>query len=204
MPGFRRSILVVSAVGLLFSGGAAFTHGSAAKSPAKAVRSRAVTSKAVTPKLTTLERCASLAAGLDSAIARGPQTGPAHTALLNAKTLALHAAGCAVQPVLTTDTPLSVAAGTPVHDTATLSLGFSPTGPLAFTVFPGSDCTSSGPGTPVPPPVNVTGNGTYTSADFTPTTAGSYAWAAFYGGDANNQAAHSACEPFTVTGSATS
>jgi hypothetical protein len=43
------------------------------------------------------------------------------------------------------------------------------------------------------PPVSVTGNGTYTSAAFSPTAPGTYRWTATYSGDANNLAAAGAC-----------
>ena len=35
--------------------------------------------------------------------------------------------------------------------------------------------------------VPVNGNGSYISADFTPTTAGTYLWTAMYSGDTNNK-----------------
>ncbi|HEX9415684.1 MAG TPA: IPT/TIG domain-containing protein, partial [Gaiellaceae bacterium] len=41
--------------------------------------------------------------------------------------------------------------------------------------------------------VAVAGNGSYDSASFTPTQAGTYRWTASYSGDANNDAASSAC-----------
>jgi hypothetical protein len=100
---------------------------------------------------------------------------------------------------LTTTAATTVVHGTPITDTATLTNGNNPTGAIGFTVFPSFNCLASGPGTPVPQPVTVTGNGSYTSATYTPTTAGSYSWAAFYTGDTNNSSSTSTCEPFTVT-----
>lgn len=112
--------------------------------------------------------------------------------------------GMAPTTLTTTTSATAVSVGTPISDTATLA-GATATagGAIGFTVFPSFDCLASGPGTPVPPPATVSGSGSYTSASFTPTVAGSYSFAAFYGGDTNNSSSSSTCEPFTVTSSPT-
>src|SRR5262249_17315324 len=45
----------------------------------------------------------------------------------------------------------------------------------------------------VPPPLTVSGAGTYTSGDFTTTAVGTYRWIAHYSGDALNSAADTVC-----------
>ena len=117
----------------------------------------------------------------------------------------MHDAGCPLDERLTTTVSSnSVMVGQAIHDTAHLSGAFNPTGQIGFTVWQveeGHTCLNSGPGTPVPPPANVHGNGSYRSATFIPTHAGTYAFAAFYTGDDTNPQASSACEPFTVVSS---
>ncbi|HEV7562194.1 MAG TPA: hypothetical protein VGO24_01715, partial [Solirubrobacterales bacterium] len=82
--------------------------------------------------------------------------------------------------------------GSPISDSATLSGGFSPTGQISFAAFGPSDPNCLG--TPVfTASVAVAGNGTYGSGSFTPAQLGSYKWTASYPGDANNNAASSAC-----------
>ena len=95
-------------------------------------------------------------------------------------------------PVLTTVASPSVPLGGSVTDTATLSGGSNPSGTITFTLFGPNDAACSG--TPVfSSVVNVVGNGSYTSGQFTPTAAGTYQWVATYSGDANNSAALSPC-----------
>ncbi len=80
-------------------------------------------------------------------------------------------------------TGVMVGAGT-ISDTATLSGGSSPTGTIDFTLYgPGDSSCSTSIFTST---VNVTGNKAYTSAAFTPTSAGSYEWVASYSGDTSN------------------
>jgi hypothetical protein len=203
---FRRGVLAVSTVGLLLSGGAAFTGRTTTVRTSKATTVKASTAHARTSAtkasrlVTTTDRCASLDAQLDSAIARGPQTGPAHDALLNAETISLRDAGCPAEAgtatMTTTTSASSIPAGTAIHDTAHL-VGDDPTGHINFTVYTNGTC--SGSGTAVPPPATVNGSGSYNSSSVSPNTAGNYAFRAFYSGDGENSAVTSACEPFTVT-----
>ncbi len=86
-----------------------------------------------------------------------------------------------------------VAIGSPISDTATLSGGANPTGTITFTVFGPNNagCTGVPIFTSVVP-VNA-GNGSYPSAPFTPTVAGTYRFIATYSGDANNTGTATAC-----------
>ena len=107
-------------------------------------------------------------------------------------------------PLLTTQASAAIVVGSgTISDTATLSgatatatgsITFSLYGPYATGVTP--TCT----GTPIfTSTINATstpafsGNGTYTSGSYTPTTVGTYAWIANYSGDANNSATANAC-----------
>jgi hypothetical protein len=103
---------------------------------------------------------------------------------------------------LTTTAVESVVFGSPMHDTATLSGGASPTGQITFSAYgPGDEaCT----GTPAfTEAVTVSGDGSYPSPDFTSAASGTYTWTATYAGDGNNEPAASACgatgETSTVT-----
>ncbi len=114
----------------------------------------------------------------------------------NSATSACNASGETSQvtnatPTLST-TATNAAIGSPVHDTATLAGGVSPGGTITFKAYGPSDATCATTAA-FNETVTVTGNGAYPSPDFTPTTAGSYNWTAEYSGDANNQAAASAC-----------
>ncbi len=75
-------------------------------------------------------------------------------------------------------------------DTATLSSGFNPTGTITFAVYSGLTCTGNPILTSV---VNVSGNGNYVSAPFTPPSAGTYQWVATYTGDSNDNPFLSQC-----------
>src|SRR5439155_1674191 len=101
------------------------------------------------------------------------------------------------QPVtLTNCTGLTTAASGPVTigqsitDTATLSGGTSPTGTITFNVFSDAGCLTASLSTSS---AAVSGNGDYSSATFTPTTAGTYYWTASYSGDTNNAAVATKC-----------
>ena len=89
-----------------------------------------------------------------------------------------------------------------VSDTATLAGGVSPTGTITFNLYGPNDatCATAAVFTTTKP---VTGNGSYTSANYTPTAGGTYRWTASYGGDADNNAVSEACngtnESVTVT-----
>jgi len=93
----------------------------------------------------------------------------------------------------------SVALGTTVHDSATVSgTGFgTPTGSVTFTFYTTNDqCTgtSVGAGT-----VTLDASGVaHPSTNQGPLTAGSYSFQATYSGDANYNGSTSLCEPLTV------
>jgi hypothetical protein len=93
----------------------------------------------------------------------------------------------------------SVALGTTVHDSATVS-GTSfgtPTGSVTFTFFTASDqCTgaSVGAGT-----VTLVSGVAHPSTSQGPLAAGAYSFRASYSGDGNYNASTSPCEPLTVT-----
>ncbi|MCA1683019.1 MAG: beta-propeller fold lactonase family protein [Actinobacteria bacterium] len=78
--------------------------------------------------------------------------------------------------------------GAPVHDTATVSGGASPTGTVTFQLFSDAGCA-----TQVFTSTNPLGSGTATSDTFTPAAAGTYRFIASYSGDASNSAVTSAC-----------
>jgi hypothetical protein len=79
-------------------------------------------------------------------------------------------------------------AGVSIYDAATLSGGSVPTGEIVFALHGPNDRTCSAPPVFVTA-TDVTGNGTYNSERFTPTTSGTYRWVARYSGDANNRPA---------------
>ncbi len=95
-------------------------------------------------------------------------------------------------PQLITSASAAVPLGGAVHDTAFLSGGVKPTGTINFRLYNPGDrtCTGSPAFTST---VAVDGNGAYTSASFTPATAGAYGWVASYSGDARNHRARTAC-----------
>jgi hypothetical protein len=99
----------------------------------------------------------------------------------------------AVAPVtLTARASPDVKLGGQVSDTATLAGGVTPTGTITFRLFgPGSaTCTGTAAFTSTR---LVSGNGSYTSAPFTPTVVGTYRWIAAYSGDANNSPVSTVC-----------
>jgi hypothetical protein len=87
------------------------------------------------------------------------------------------------------------------NDDATISGGLNPTGSITFSLFSPAAPTCSG--TPaLTQTVTVSGNGTYstTNTTFIASTEGTWRWRVAYSGDANNNAATSACgvENFTI------
>jgi hypothetical protein len=76
-------------------------------------------------------------------------------------------------------------AGQALVDTATLDGGTAPTGSITFTLYgpDNPDCSGDGIFHSIVP---VTGNGTYSSDEFTVENAGTYTWRATYSGDGNN------------------
>jgi hypothetical protein len=111
-------------------------------------------------------------------------------------------------PTLTTSA-ISGTAGSPIHDTATLTGGFNPTGTITWNVY--NHDTDAGCTTPLNQSafsVTVTaGKTSYNSPDFTPASAGHYEWVATYSGDANNVPLTTSCtdpaELSTVTNNPT-
>jgi hypothetical protein len=106
---------------------------------------------------------------------------------------------------LSTQASAAVQTGGLIHDTATLSGGASPTGTITFSLFGPNNisCTGAAIFTSTVP---VNGNGSYVSADFTPSLAGTYRWVAAYSGDVANAASATTCNDAneSVTVSATS
>lgn len=105
-------------------------------------------------------------------------------------------AGSASPTITTTATPATTTVGGSVHDVATVSGGFSPTGTVTFTLYSDPACTTSvftstndlSGGT-------STSAGTATSGDFLAAVPGAYHWRASYSGDASNgPAGPTACD----------
>ena len=80
------------------------------------------------------------------------------------------------------------ARGTPLRDTGTLAGGYKPTGTMTFRLYSDANCATQ----IFASTKNLVGLAV-TSNPFTPTTAGTYRWRAFYNGDANNKAVATAC-----------
>jgi Cu/Zn superoxide dismutase len=96
------------------------------------------------------------------------------------------------QPRVTTNATPTVAIGSPISDTATLTGATSNAGgTITFHLYSDSACSSEVSTGLVA--VSVSGNGNYSSGNFTPSAAGTYYWTASYSGDANNLAATTAC-----------
>jgi uncharacterized repeat protein (TIGR01451 family) len=96
------------------------------------------------------------------------------------------------QPVITTLATEGAQVGDKIHDVATVTGGFNPTGTVTFKLFGPADpnCDSS----PVfTDQVALGQNGTATSGDYTVTEQGNFHWVASYSGDANNDPATGAC-----------
>jgi hypothetical protein len=107
-----------------------------------------------------------------------------------------------VSPKLTTNAA-SATLGQPIHDVAHLTGGDNPSGTITWKVYASTDRTCTTPLNSSVLSVAVSGDGDYTSPDFTPPGVGSYEWVATYSGDANNTALSTACgdpnEVSTVT-----
>jgi hypothetical protein len=93
---------------------------------------------------------------------------------------------------LTTQASSGVTLGATISDTATLSGGTNPTGTITFNLYGPNDAACSG-AVIFTSTVTVIGNGTYSSASFTPSAIGTYRWIANYSGDANNAATANTC-----------
>jgi hypothetical protein len=118
---------------------------------------------------------------------------------------------CAAEPVtvspemptiVTEVSATTTTLGDAVHDTAVLS-GASATagGTVTYTVFDDSNCGNSNGLMDSLTPVTVTSGSVPDSPSWTPKSAGTYYFVAFYSGDINNSAASSGCaaEPITVS-----
>ncbi len=92
-------------------------------------------------------------------------------------------------PVLTGSASSGVV-GTAIHDEATVTGGFSPTGEVTFSVYGPTD---TGCSTPLKTATVPLQGGHATSADFFAQQAGKFRWTAEYEGDANNEAAVLSC-----------
>ncbi|HEX5928172.1 MAG TPA: hypothetical protein VFY48_02155 [Solirubrobacterales bacterium] len=80
--------------------------------------------------------------------------------------------------------------GSAIHDEATVTGGFSPSGEITFSVFAPGD---SGCSTPLATTSSALASGAATSADFSPQQAGGFRWTATYPGDLNNEAVSTPC-----------
>lgn len=115
------------------------------------------------------------------------------TVTVDAATITVPTCGTGLaQPTITTQASPSVAVGGFIRDTATLAGGAAPTGSITFRLFGPEDATCTGTAV-FTSTVPVNGNGSYTSADFAPTAAGTYRWIARYGGDGANLPVAGAC-----------
>lgn len=95
-------------------------------------------------------------------------------------------------PSISTQASGDVTLGGAVSDSATLAGGSSPSGTITFSLY-GPNVTDCN-GAPVKTlTASVSGDGTYGSGDYTPTTAGNYRWVASYGGDGSNNPVASFC-----------
>ena len=96
-------------------------------------------------------------------------------------------------PTIVTTASATVTVGGTISDSAVLAGGVdTPTGTITFNVFGPGNATCTGTPT-FTSSVTVSGNGTYASASFTTTLAGTYQFVASYTGDANNNGVVSAC-----------
>ena len=95
-------------------------------------------------------------------------------------------------PSISTQASAPVVVGGQIHDTAILSGGFGPTGTITFSLYGPDNDSCTGPAIFTTTKA-VTGNGSYVSANFTTTAAGTYRWIASYGGDSNNAPVAGGC-----------
>jgi hypothetical protein len=103
-------------------------------------------------------------------------------------------------PTITTQATGNAALGSAISDQATLAGGNSPTGTITFTAYGPNDATCSNTPVYASSAVTVSGNGNYgNSPAFTPATAGTYRWRAFYLGDSNNAGVSTPCNAANET-----
>ena len=95
-------------------------------------------------------------------------------------------------PTLALAPPATAHRGEPVRATASLGAGLDPTGTITFDVFGQRDAACAA--RPISTSrVPMVGNGTYTSASFTPPGPGTYRWVASYDGDIGHAPAATTC-----------
>jgi hypothetical protein len=104
-----------------------------------------------------------------------------------------HTTVAPASPSLSTHASAGITLGGSFTDTAVLAGGVAPTGTVTFSFFPPGDTTCAAPPASVSPPVPVNGNGSYTSAPYTPTQTGTYLTVATYSGDHNNAGLTTGC-----------
>src|SRR5207302_918273 len=97
--------------------------------------------------------------------------------------------------ITTTLSATTITVGSSVTDSSTMTSFFQAGGTVTYNRFSGATCAGTAT---VVSTVTVTNGVVPNSAANTPTPAGSYSFQASYSGDANNNAATSACEPLTV------
>ena len=89
-------------------------------------------------------------------------------------------------PSISTTASAGVVVGNDIHDTATLSGGYNPTGSITFKLYSDDECTTEVDSSTA----TVNGNGDYDSDDYTTTAAGTYYWIASYGGRRQQRSRH--------------
>jgi uncharacterized repeat protein (TIGR01451 family) len=102
----------------------------------------------------------------------------------------------AASPGLTTTASPGGPVGSTLTDSALLSGGYFPTGTITFELFANGVAAGTPAFTDTIPVIS--GDGTYTSASFTTTVAGTYSWQAVYSGDGNNNTVPSTVETVSV------
>ncbi len=96
-------------------------------------------------------------------------------------------------PSISTSASAAVALGGKVHDEASLSGGSSPGGSITFRLYGPDDGSCANAPAYTSPPVAISGDGSYESAEFAPSAPGVYRWVASYSGDYSNEATAGAC-----------
>jgi len=103
------------------------------------------------------------------------------------------------QPSIAADSATDARLGAAISVKANLSSGHAATGTIVFRAYRPADACSGVPAYESAP-VPVNGDGTYSAPEITPADPGSYHWTATYSGDADNDAAGSACgEPGSIS-----
>src|SRR5439155_1685922 len=95
-------------------------------------------------------------------------------------------------PQISTTPSGPITIGGSITDTAAVTKGFTPTGPVYWNVYSTGDTTCHTPLNAAPLTASLA-NGSATSPPFTPAAPGTYQFVASYPGDANNQPAAGRC-----------